>query len=113
MGSASDESTAKGDDRANGLHAGALEKVRSAYHIGHTWARQGDQPDIVLTEVGPPSREIVEGCFDSCGESACRAEIAAESDHPHPFFQICVFQPSRAVDDHDDPVGGEPFSINE
>jgi hypothetical protein len=56
---------------------------------------------------------MVEGSLDPRSEPACRTKIAPESDHPHPLFQICVFQPSRTVDDHDDPVGREPLSIHE
>jgi hypothetical protein len=40
MSSTSNESTTKGDDRANGFHAAGLEKLRSGYDIGHTGARQ-------------------------------------------------------------------------
>jgi hypothetical protein len=55
---------------------------------------------------------VVEGRFDPRSEPACRTKIAPESDHSHPLFQICVFQPSPAVDNHDDPVGRETLSVN-
>jgi hypothetical protein len=56
---------------------------------------------------------MVEGRLYPLREPTRRTEIAPESDHSHPFFQICVFQPSRAVDHHDDPVGRETLLIDE
>jgi hypothetical protein len=56
---------------------------------------------------------MVEGCFDPGSEPARRAKVAPEPDHPHPVFQIRVFEPSRAVDNHDNSVGREPLSIDE
>jgi hypothetical protein len=113
MSSASDESTTEGDDRSYGPLTRGLEKLGSTHEIGHAGARQRNQPDVVLTEVGPTGRRIVEGCLDPGREPACRTKVAPESDHSHLLFQLRVFQPSWAVDNHDDPVGREPLSANE
>ena len=80
MGSSADESSPEGDDRPYGPSWQPTATLGAAHDIGESRTRQGEEPDVVLAEVGPVNGWVGERHLHPGTESAGRPEVAWQSD---------------------------------
>ena len=108
MGSPLYESSPVGDyrpDRSSGQLAATL---CPAHDIGQPRAGKGEEPDVVLAEVGPVHGGVGESHLHPGTESTARPQVAWQSDETDAGFQCWIVKTPGSVDHHHDSVGEIP-----
>ena len=81
--------------------------------VGQTGTGQGEQTDVVLAQVGPPGGRVREGLDHPGPEAAGGSGVARQPDHPDPGLEGRIVETADTVDHDHDPVGTEPFDIDQ
>ena len=108
-----DEPSPVGDHRPYRWARLRVTTLRPAHDVGQPRARKGEEPDVVLTQIGPVHGGVGECTRHPGTETAARAEIARQSEKSDRGLQRRVVESSLPVDHHHHTIGRKTFSLDQ
>jgi hypothetical protein len=85
----------------------------SAHDIGQPRAGKGEEPDVVLAQVGPVNGRVGKDCLHPYAESSGGPEVARQSDQSDTGLQCGIVEPAGTVDHDHHAVGRKTFLFDE
>ena len=102
-----------GHHRPDGPSGHLAATLGPAHDVGQPRAGKGEEPDVVLAQVGPVHGGVGERRLHPGTEPPGRPEVVWQSDQSDAGLQRWIVKTPGPVDHHHDSVGSESFSFDE